>query len=78
MHVYFFDKQTHYLQFIKTVQVSAFYSKTKKSWQLWADHEPSYTMPNFYIRAVFFVMGSIILHMILKVNKLNLFHSILY
>ena len=65
------------------------YSKTKTNWQLWAGHwqlwaghwqlraelKPSSTMPNFHIRAVFFVMDSIILHIILKVNKLNLFHS---
>ena len=50
------------------------YSKTKTSWHLWAEHEPSFTMPNFHIRAVFFVMDSIILN----VNKLNLSHSILY
>ena len=49
------------------------YSKTK-NWQLWAELKPSSTMPNFHIRAVFFVRDSIIL----KVNKLNLFHSILY
>ena len=30
------------------------------------------------LRADFFVMDSIILHIILKVNKLNLFHRILY
>ena len=28
-------------------------------------------MPNYHISAVFFVMDSIILHIILKVNKLN-------
>ena len=54
------------------------YSKTKTNWQLWAELEPSSTMPNFHKRSVFFVMDSIILHIILKVNKLNLFHSILY
>ena len=54
------------------------YSKTKTNWQLWAELEPSSTMPNFHIRAVFFVMDRIILHIILKVNKLNLSHSILY
>ena len=43
-----------------------------------AELKPSSTMPNFHIRAVFFVMDSMILHIILKVNKLYLFHSILY
>ena len=33
------------------------YSKTKTSWHLWAEHEASLTMPNFYLRAVFFVEG---------------------
>ena len=54
------------------------YSKTKTNWQLWAELKPSSTMPNFHIPAVFFVIDSIILHIILKVNKLNVFHSILY
>ena len=40
--------------------------------------KPSSTMPNFHIRAVFFVMDSIMLLILLKVNKLNLFHIILY
>ena len=34
------------------------YSKAKKSWHLWADHEVSSTMPNFHLRAVFFEMES--------------------
>ena len=34
------------------------YSKTKTSWHLWAEHEASSTMPNFHLRAVFFVMES--------------------
>ena len=34
------------------------YSKTKTKWHLWAGHEVSSTMPNFYLRAVFFVMES--------------------
>ena len=34
------------------------YSKKKKNWHLWAVHEASYTMPNFHLRAVFFVMES--------------------
>ena len=34
------------------------YSKNKTSWQLWAAHEASSTMPNFHLRAVFFVMES--------------------
>ena len=54
------------------------YSKTKTNWQFRAELKPSSTMPNFHIRAVFFVMESTILHIILKVNKLNLLHSILY
>ena len=36
------------------------YSKTKTSWHLWAEHEVSSTLPNFHLRAVFFVMESII------------------
>ena len=40
------------------------------NWQLRAELKPSSTMPNFHIRALFFVMDSKILH-ILKVNKLN-------
>ena len=54
------------------------YSKTKTNWQLRAELKPSSTMPNFHISAVFFVMDSIILHIILKVKKLNLFHRIFY
>ena len=34
------------------------YSKTKTSWHLWEEHEASLTMPNFHLRAVFFVMES--------------------
>ena len=34
------------------------YSKTKTSWHLWAEHDLSSTMPNFHLRAVFFVMES--------------------
>ena len=34
------------------------YSKTKTSWHLWAEHESSSTMPNFNLRAIFFVMKS--------------------
>ena len=52
--------------------------KKKKNWQMWAELEESSTMPNFHLCAVYFVMDSIILHIILKVNKLNLFHSISY
>ena len=54
-----------------------YYSKTKTNWQLRAELKTSSTMQNFHIRALFFVMDSTILHIILKV-KLNLFHSILY
>ena len=32
--------------------------KTKAIWHLWAEHEVSFTMPNFHLRAVFFVMES--------------------
>ena len=49
------------------------YSKTKTNWQFRAELKPSSAMPNFHIRDVFFLMDSIILHIILKVNKLNLF-----
>ena len=35
-----------------------YYSKYKTSWHLWAEHEASLTMPNFHLRAVFFVMES--------------------
>ena len=34
------------------------YSKIKTSWHLWAEYEASSTMPNFHLRAVFFVMES--------------------
>ena len=34
------------------------YSKNKTSWHLWAKHEVSSTVPNFHLRAVFFVMES--------------------
>ena len=39
-------------------QPRLYYSKTKASWHLWAEHEASSTMPNFHLRAVFFVMES--------------------
>ena len=35
-----------------------YYSKTKTSWQLWAEHEALSAVPNFHLRAVFFVMES--------------------
>ena len=34
------------------------YSKTKTSWHFWSENEVSSTMPNFHLRAVFFVMES--------------------
>ena len=34
------------------------YSKNKTSWHLWAEHEASFTMLNYHLRAVFFVMES--------------------
>ena len=71
-------KKTVYNVCILSLMSQEYYSKTKTNWQLRAELEPSSAMPNFRMRAVFFVMDSIILHIILKVNKLNLFHSILY
>ena len=42
--------------FIKSVKNCS--SKSKTSWHLWAGLEASLTMPNFHLRAVFFMMQS--------------------
>ena len=53
MYVYLdpaLDKELH------TLTSCFLYSKTKTNWQLRAELKPLSTMPNFHIRAVFFVM----------------------
>ena len=51
------DSTFEHLLYYKMV-ANVYYSKTKTSWHLWAEPEISSTMPNFHLRAVFFVMES--------------------